>query len=114
MSPQRIYLAGPVTGLPDANKPAFAFAQQQIERMGHFAINPHTLVANARINPADWQACMRLCINRLTMGAGLTSQPIDMVVMLPGWQQSRGATLERTIALTLGIPVKTIEELQHG
>ncbi len=41
----RIYLAGPMTGLPDLNRPAFDAAERRLTEQGHFVINPHDLTA---------------------------------------------------------------------
>lgn len=36
----------------------------------------------------------------------------DAVALLPGWQQSRGALLEHTVAIDLGIPARPAAEYQ--
>ena len=103
-----VYIAGPVTGLPNYNKEAFAIAEQQLSKPGINVINPHKLVTG--VNPDDWKACMKLCIASLTTATH--------VLMLDGWKNSRGATFERLTAHTLGIPVfynvhDVLEELDY-
>ena len=88
----RLYIAGPMTGLPDLNFPAFNRAAAILRAAGYEAINP------AEINPdptAGWEACMRADIAELVK--------CDGVALLPGWERSRGASLEAHIAHSLGM-----------
>jgi len=34
----------------------------------------------------------------------------DMLVLIPGWEESRGACEERELALELGLPVLTLDQ----
>ena len=38
--PMRIYIAGPMTGLPDSNYPAFHAAEARLQALGHEPHNP--------------------------------------------------------------------------
>ena len=89
----RIYLAGPMTGYADLNFPAFHSEAGRLRGIGHTVINP------AEVNPdpnAKWSDCMRADIRELVT--------CDAVALLPGWEKSRGATLEHHIATALGMP----------
>lgn len=91
---QRVYVAGPMTGIADLNFPAFNAATAALRDRGAHVENP------AEINPdpdADWYDAMRRDIPRL-----LTC---DTIMLLPGWEKSRGATLEYTIATAMGMTV---------
>jgi hypothetical protein len=88
----RIYIAGPMTGLPELNFPAFAAEAARLRAMGHTVLNP------AEINPdkhMTWQECMRTDIAALVT--------CDAIQLLPGWMASKGATLEHHIAERLGL-----------
>lgn len=90
----RTYIAGPMTGLPDLNFPAFHREAAYFRAQGREVVNP------AEINPdptAGWQACMRADIRELVT--------CDEVVMLPGWENSKGASLEHHIAQALEMRV---------
>lgn len=95
-----IYIAGPMTGLPDLNFPAFHDAAAELRAAGFKVVNP------AEINPDHtmaWADCMRRDIKAL-MGC-------DCIVLLPGWMDSRGARLERHIAVQLGMQVFDLQDL---
>ena len=89
---KRVYIAGPMTGLPDLNFPAFHAEAARLRALGFDAVNP------AEINPDQtmgWEQCMRRDIPELVK--------CDGVVLLPGWERSRGASLEAHIAHALGM-----------
>lgn len=91
-----IYLSGPMTGLPEGNRPAFMDAAQRLRSRGFTVINP----AEYGSAEDDWYAAMRRDI-RMLMDA-------DAVVTLPGWERSRGARLEVYVASQLKMPVYTL------
>ena len=37
----RIYISGPMTGIPDGNRPAFDAVEERLTAQGFFVINPH-------------------------------------------------------------------------
>lgn len=90
----KIYIAGPMTGLPDYNFPAFNAAAAHLRGMGHEVVNPAELPA-----PDDptWPNYMR--------GALRAMLTCEAVVLLPGWVRSNGARLERIVADRLRMPV---------
>lgn len=107
----RLYISGPVTGKPDDNRAAFADARMSLYEAGITAFDPHN-----RVIPSDsHETAMLLCVNELTALAQKTgiSYPVpryDGVALLPGWEQSEGARLEKAVAEACGIPCKTVDE----
>lgn len=91
---KRLYIAGPMTGLPDLNFPAFHAAARQLRDLGHEVINPAEICPDPN---ADWHDCMRKDIAALVTCTG--------IVLLPGWRNSKGATLEHHIAERLGFEI---------
>lgn len=94
----KVYIAGPMTGLPELNFPAFHAAAATLRAMGHEVINP------AELNPdptAEWLDCMRRDIAALVT--------CDAVALLPGHDDSRGALIENRLATGLGFLVQPIE-----
>lgn len=107
----RLYISGPVSGKPDDNRAAFADANMSLYEAGITAFDPHDLVI-----PSDsHETAMLLCVNELTGRTHKTgiSYPVpryDGVALLPGWEQSEGARLEKAVAEACGIEVKTVDE----
>ncbi len=101
---KRIYVAGPMRGLPEFNFPAFIRAANDLARVGWDVVNPATLDLDAGFRPEDAlpesfdmrAVCLRDVQGLLTC---------DAIYMLRGWADSKGATAERAIALWLGLEV---------
>ncbi|WP_165677432.1 DUF4406 domain-containing protein [Metapseudomonas otitidis] len=89
----RIYLSGPMTGLPGLNYSRFHLEAARLRALGYEVVNP------AELNePTDPRAvCMRRDIQAL--------MTCDAVAMLPGWTSSSGATLEHACAVQCGMEV---------
>ncbi|MDQ0068292.1 hypothetical protein J2W34_000066 [Variovorax boronicumulans] len=88
---KRIYIAGPMTGLPELNFPAFHAAAAEWRAKGWEVVNPAEINADPN---AEWLDCMRADIQQMVT--------CTAILALPGWQKSRGASLEVLIAERLG------------
>lgn len=93
----KVYIAGPMTGYPELNYPAFHATATRLRAMGFEVVSP------AELNPLDekYHAAMRKDILALI--------ECDHICMLQGWQASKGATLEHHIATVLNIEPITLE-----
>jgi hypothetical protein len=60
-SPSRVYLAGPMTGLPEFNYPAFNAEAARLRALGYQVENP---AENPLPAEAPWHQCMRAAIAR--------------------------------------------------
>lgn len=94
----RVYIAGPMTGLPEFNFPAFNAAAAQMRAEGWHVENP---ADHGHVHGAEWADYLRYDITRLAT--------CEMIMLLPGWSKSKGANLEVTIARQLGMPIKLAE-----
>ncbi|MCL2381345.1 MAG: DUF4406 domain-containing protein [Treponema sp.] len=105
------YISGPITGMPDGNKKDFQTAQKAIKwlfKKNHpelKVINPQKIGAkvdrqfkNSGKTP-EWEDYMRACVRELATAT--------FVFLLPGWQNSRGAVMEKNMAEMLKIPYAT-------
>ncbi|MFJ9993363.1 DUF4406 domain-containing protein [Pseudomonas putida] len=96
---KRVYISGPMTGLPDFNYPAFNAAAADLRAAGVHVENP---AENPTPACGTWLGFMRLAVEQISR--------CDHVVTLPGWEESRGARVEVELARGLGLPVKTLPE----
>ena len=91
----RIYIAGKITGLPiEEVRQKFKVAEDQINKEGFIAINPMELQHD---HDKRWESYMVVCIAAMIL--------CDALYMLLGWHESKGAILEHSLALQLGIPI---------
>lgn len=99
-SGKRVYLSGPMNGLPEFNYPAFNDKASELRARGWHVENPAE-------NPAPpcgaWNMYMRMALWQLLS--------CEAIYLLPGWENSRGACVEYSIAQTLGMEV--IEVMQQ-
>ena len=100
--PKRIYVAGPMTGLPEHNFPAFHAAAARLREAGWEAVNPAENFGGRTDMPRE--TYLRADILLLAQ--------CEAIAMLPGWQESRGAKLEYLLARELGMPIYDAETLQ--
>ncbi|MEZ2739133.1 DUF4406 domain-containing protein [Comamonas jiangduensis] len=94
---KRVYVAGPMTGLPESNYPAFNAAAARLRSKGWHVENPAENPAPHVDAACDWTAYMRMGVSQL--------MTCHAIYLLPGWQQSKGASLEYMVAKQLGLMV---------
>lgn len=104
----RVYVAGPMAGLPDHNFPAFHVAADALRSNGYEVISPAELATEAELAEGNRLGAAfretqtyRECLKR-DLRAVLDC---DAVQLLPGWEASRGAQLEVSVARAVGIDV---------
>ena len=95
---KRVFICGPMTGLPEDNYPAFARKAAELRAQGYQVESPHE---NPEPECQSWLGYMRLSTAQLAT--------CDAVVMLPGWQASYGARIERLYAEKLGLEITEAE-----
>lgn len=93
----KIYIAGPMTGLPEFNYPVFHQVAATLRAAGYDVINP---AENPKPRCGTWQGYMRMSVAQVAS--------VDCLVMLPGWDHSRGAKIEHALATDLGLKIFTI------
>lgn len=89
----KVYISGPMTGRSRLNYEAFLRAAAELWAQGHEPVNPHDLNAPTM----EYAEAMRVDLRALL--------DCDAIHMLAGWEESRGASLERAVAMTCGIPL---------
>ena len=104
----RVFLSGPMTGIEHFNAPEFARAHAICKEAGAaFVYNPaaawlrETKDESTAKTHEDY---MRACIGELTRG-GWGVGTYDCIVLLDGWVESDGASIEYEVACACGIKV---------
>lgn len=90
-----IYVAGPMSGIKDFNRPLFNKVAIELTDQGHSVLNPATLPDG--LSQGQY---MQICLPMVAVA--------DELVMLPGWEGLEGAYIEFCLAKKSG---KTIREL---
>lgn len=102
--PTTLYVAGPMSGLPDYNEAAFGAAAEYLRNAGYRVVDP---AAKSRELPVEE-------IDTVPHGEWLRQGLVEMlgcqgIALLPGWRESRGASLERGVAEAVGMQVGTVD-----
>lgn len=95
-----IYLAGPMSGIKDKNYPLFNFKADELRELGFMVANPAELKSNKE--EPQWIDFMRLTIPQL--------MSCNAVALLPGWENSRGAVIEKKLADSFGFLVQDVDK----
>jgi len=119
-----IYIAGPMTGLPQFNIPAFDAMALRLREVGYKAVSPAELddpemraismaspdgaIATIESHGSTWGDFLSRDVKLIA------DSDIDAVVVLPGWETSRGARLETFVAHLCGYPIYTVTASGRG
>ena len=112
----KIYLAGPMRGIPEFNFPAFMAAAVKLRADGHEVFNPAerdnhrhgTDISKGNATGDDNVAAAEHGFDlRVALAEDLNfiCREADCVAMLLRWKTSRGARAEHAVALALGLEV---------
>jgi hypothetical protein len=97
----RLYIAGPMTGLPNYNFDAFNRTAIQLAADGHEVYNPASSFRGRQDLPYD--AYIRHALQLVTMSEG--------IVLLSGWMNSRGALTEVHAGLSCDLSFFIVDPL---
>jgi len=95
----RVYVAGPMTGIEDYNFPEFIKASEMLRSQGYEVMNP---ADHGVVEGAEWSDYLRHDIAKLSR--------CSKVFFLPGWSSSKGANLEMYIATSLGMEIYYLDD----
>jgi Domain of unknown function (DUF4406) len=108
----RLYIAGPMTGYPQFNFPAFAEAAKTLRALGMSIISPAEMdeehgVANEALKSKDGKLIDGKVAGQtwgdlLARDVKIVADEVSGIALLPGWERSKGAKLEVTTALLAG------------
>jgi hypothetical protein len=90
-----VYISGPMTGIEGFNFPEFYKAERLLRSRGVKVFNPAQNSLECGFDYADY---LRFDIQAILF--------CDKMYMLKGWESSKGASLEKSIAEALGYEVE--------
>lgn len=114
----KLYLAGPMRGLPAFNFPAFHAAAARLRAAGYDVFSPAEHDEEGGFDSSGYDGTEDLSgigfDLRAALGADLAyvTGKADGIAVLPGWENSKGTKAEVATAEALGLPVWTVEEWQ--
>ena len=94
--PDVLYIAGPMTGIPEHNFPQFMKAARYLRRRGYAVINPAEMDIFVDKRKVTSEFCMARDFAAIT-GAYLAGLRVE-IALLPRWFRSRGARHEVALA----------------
>lgn len=97
---EKTYISGKISGIEAEAFELFADAETHLIKSGHIAVNPMTLKHE---HDKNWHAFMKEDVKALC--------DCDNIYMLNNWTDSKGAIIEHSIAILLGI--KPIYQAPH-
>jgi hypothetical protein len=110
---KRIYVAGPMQGIPEFNFPTFNAVAHCLRQDGHFVFNPaeRDIERHGGVDISKGNATGSLAEAKDNHGFSLRTalrEDLDFIchransiVMLPGWEKSNGAQAEHRTAVAL-------------
>jgi hypothetical protein len=110
---KRIYLGGPMTGIPQFNFPAFDAAEVDLLDRGYDVVPPadlHDPVVRPQalasvdgslgsVSVVTWGDCLSADVKMIA------DDGIEAIVLMTGWDRSRGARLEAFVGRLCGLPL---------
>jgi len=113
----KLYLSGPMSNYPQFNIPAFERAAESLRALGHEVIVPYELdnddgVGGAARASENGDVAAFTALTGFTWGDLLARDikliadgKIEGIVVLPDWENSKGARLEAYIGLSANLPI---------
>lgn len=102
---EKVYISGPITGIPSLNIQAFRDAEQKIRSMGMNPVVPHDLFEGIDTQDFKWEDFMRGCIKCL--------MDCDAVITIEGWNDSEEARIEVDLARKLKMDVFPLHNIKQ-
>jgi hypothetical protein len=117
----KVYVAGPMTGVPQMNFPAFDKAAAHLREQGFQVVSP------AELDSPESRAAALASMDGSPTGYAegetwggflardvklIADEGIEAIVCLPGWEKSRGARLETFVGRLCGLEILTYPWLE--
>lgn len=100
-----LYISGPMTGLPNYNYGAFFAAEAKLREKGLEVINPAKHFGGDQTRKRE---------DYIRADVAVLLRKATGIYMLPGWQNSAGARLERELAKQLMLDIHYAPDAEKG
>lgn len=108
-----VFLSGPMTGIESYNVDAFLSAHKTLKLLGvRYVFDPAIEWLSSSGPTRDHAYYMLRAIGELTNNDGYGQADYDLLVSLPGWENSNGARVERIVANACGIETCDLSEVE--
>ena len=97
----KIYLSGPMTGIPEGNRPLFHLETLRLRELGFDIVNPAE--NDDESETRSYSDCLRTDLRQLL--------DCDAIAMLPCWYDSKGANIEYQLARDIGLTLFNVSDL---
>lgn len=112
----KVYIAGPMRGIPEFNFPAFHAAAEKLRSYGYEVFSPaekdiehHGTDISKGNSTGSEEEAARLhgfdLRRALADDTAWICNNATAIYMLPGWQNSKGAVAERALSIALGLNI---------
>jgi hypothetical protein len=117
----KYYIAGPMTGIPNFNFPAFNAAAAHLRSQGHEVFNPaeRDIARHGGVDISEGNLkgdpTLAAKVHGFSLREALADdtaficKEADAIAMLPGWENSKGARAEHALAIALGHSILYLE-----
>jgi Domain of unknown function (DUF4406) len=97
----KVYLAGPMRGIPDFNFPQFNRSAEVLRSRGYEVFNPAEKGLEKDAEAMQESLAFRRKV--FALDTGWICEHADMVALLPNWWRSKGAIAEKALAEAIGL-----------
>ena len=97
----RVYIAGPMSGLPEFNFPAFRAAAKRWRDAGWEVVSPHEM--DEQIDGFDAKSDKAMPMEHYMRRDVPELAKCDAIALLPGWEVSKGANNEINVGRMCGL-----------
>ena len=106
MTPKKVYLAGPMRGIPEFNFPAFKLAAEKLRAEGYEVFSPaekgQEIVLDKNPNLQNDEGFRK----EVFRADAIAICESDIIALMPGWEASTGARAEWALSAAIGIEFK--------
>lgn len=113
-----VYVAGPMTNLPEYNYPAFRAAADKLRAMGYEVVSPVELDEkdgydfSAEDEAGGWEKPSEYAQFLSRDMKVIVERHVEAIVVLPGWEKSGGARTEVAFGQALKLPILAYPTLE--